>query len=171
MIKKPTPVALAILVNSFRSGLVHFFTRWMESLANCFSGSIKTSLNPSFSILSVLLNSKEDSGNTRKEKKVAWETSCFLLKHPHFYSPNAKTQPALAPPQKTPTFVWHLKLNQTGRGRKHTKQEFWTIRARLRRNAEKHSNCQHVSFSNLGRAIFFWAPRNRFGWLVACVCR
>ena len=53
MIKNPIPVALAMLVNSFLSGLVHFLTKWTESLANCFSGSIKTSLNPSFSILIV----------------------------------------------------------------------------------------------------------------------
>lgn len=50
MIKKPTPVALAMFVNSFRSGFVHFFTKWTESFANCFNGWIKTSLNPSFSI-------------------------------------------------------------------------------------------------------------------------
>ena len=47
MIKNPTPVARAMAVNSFRSGLVHFFTKWMESLANCRSGSISNSWIPS----------------------------------------------------------------------------------------------------------------------------
>jgi hypothetical protein len=47
MMRKPTPVALAMRVNSLRSGLVHFLTKWIESLANCLSGSIKTSLKPS----------------------------------------------------------------------------------------------------------------------------
>jgi len=47
MIKNPTPVARAMEVNSFRSGLVHFFTKWIESLANCRSGSISNSWIPS----------------------------------------------------------------------------------------------------------------------------
>lgn len=56
MIEKPTPTALAIVVNSLRSGLVHFFTKCMESLANCRRGSIATSLNPSFSPIFVSAN-------------------------------------------------------------------------------------------------------------------
>lgn len=51
MIKKPIPVALAMVVNSFRSGFVQRFTKCIESLKNCLSGSIATSWNPSFSIV------------------------------------------------------------------------------------------------------------------------
>ena len=49
MMEKPTPTAFAMEVNSLRSGLVHFFTKCMESFANCRRGSMATSLNPSFS--------------------------------------------------------------------------------------------------------------------------
>jgi len=51
MMQNPTPVACAIATNSLRSGLVHFLTKCMESLANCFKGSTKTSLKPSFSAM------------------------------------------------------------------------------------------------------------------------
>jgi len=40
IIRKPIPVALAIAVNSFLSGFVHFLQRCIESLANCLRGVI-----------------------------------------------------------------------------------------------------------------------------------
>ena len=39
MMPKPIAVAMAILENSFLSGLVHLLTSLIESLANCFRGS------------------------------------------------------------------------------------------------------------------------------------
>jgi hypothetical protein len=42
IMKKPTHTALASAVNSLRSGLVHFLTKCIESLANCFKGSMRT---------------------------------------------------------------------------------------------------------------------------------
>merc|ERR1719285_289589 len=39
MMPKPMAVAMAILENSFLSGLVHLLTSLIESLANCFRGS------------------------------------------------------------------------------------------------------------------------------------
>merc|ERR1719209_2312733 len=39
MMAKPIAVAIAIFVNSFRSGFVHLFTNRAESLANCMHGS------------------------------------------------------------------------------------------------------------------------------------
>ena len=38
MTMNPIPVRVAILLNSLRSGLVHFLTRRYESLANSFTG-------------------------------------------------------------------------------------------------------------------------------------
>ncbi|CAH0375998.1 unnamed protein product, partial [Pelagomonas calceolata] len=45
MIRKPIIVADAIRANSFLSGLVHFFTRWIErTLTNCLKGCTITAL-------------------------------------------------------------------------------------------------------------------------------
>lgn len=51
IMQNPTPTARAMAKNSLRSGFVHFFTRCILSFANCFSGSMSTSLNPSLSLI------------------------------------------------------------------------------------------------------------------------
>ena len=82
IIKKPTPVARAMAMNSFRSGLVHFLTKCMESLANCLRGSTNTSLKPSFSVdmvagewMNVVREFNENLMETKKRQKVSccWE--------------------------------------------------------------------------------------------------
>lgn len=75
MIEKPTPTAFAIAKNSLRSGLVHFFTKCIESLANWRRGSMATSLKPSFS---PMIESSKVMINTRERNFWLFTLELFL---------------------------------------------------------------------------------------------
>jgi hypothetical protein len=78
IIRNPIPTARAIAVNSLRSGLVHFLTKCIESLANCFNGSIKTYYGEE----KAKLQQSETSGPTQEQiKYITHLLESFFFRH------------------------------------------------------------------------------------------